>query len=183
MKNKTPKSPKTVEISEEEFDDLQSRLKNRALQESDYELISGALHFLVWLQLSLKEAQISIGRLRKLFGFSAKRNQPRSDPKDYNKNSSEEDESEPAAESTENSEGSKSSPSSGSSPKKKGHGRNPHTAYWGAPTIPIALKDLKPGDSCPLGCSGKVGSRPPAIATARAAPSCHWESDCSRGSL
>lgn len=47
---------------------------------------------------------------------------------------------------------------SANSPKKprKGHGRNAAAAYRGAMKVAVPHASLKPGDSCPDGCGGKV---------------------------
>ena len=157
------KTPKKVDLSEEDYEKLQERLKKRELQDSDYELISGALQFIMWLQFSLKEAKISIGRLSKLFGFTTKRRKRRGSPKDYQQSVSPgDDESEPGP-SSEEEEPSGDEESRQSLPKKKGHGRKPHTAYTGAPTIEVSHRDLKVGDPCPLDCGGWLYAVAPGI--------------------
>jgi transposase len=146
------KAPKQIDLSEEEYKKLQERIKQRELQESDYELLAGTLQFMIWLQRSLKEAKISIGRLTKLFGFSSKgKKKRRTSPKNYTPpSSSDESESEPGSEVPQPSE----------DKKRKGHGRIPHTAYTGAPTVEVPLNDLQAGDDCPLECGGILKNVP-----------------------
>ena len=55
----------------EEYEQLLKRVENRELRESDYETISCVFDLYFWLQNSLKEAKISIGRLTKLFKFTS----------------------------------------------------------------------------------------------------------------
>lgn len=149
------KTPKKVDLSQEEYEQLQERLKKRELQDSDYELLSGALQFMLWLQNSLKEAKISISRLSKLFGFSPRSKKRRTGPRDYNPSSAD-DESDGAEGTSE----SANSATPEDPPPKKGHGRLPHSAYTGAPTIKVAHPTLKGGDPCPLNCGGTISIAP-----------------------
>ena len=76
--------PRAIELSQEEAEELNQRIKNRDLMESDWKLFEGLVQFVVWLQFSLKEAKISIGRLSSLFGVSRKKKQ-RSSSQSQNK--------------------------------------------------------------------------------------------------
>ncbi len=47
--------------------------------------------------------------------------------------------------------------------KRKGHGRNGAAAYTGADKVELAHPALKPGDTCPQCCQGKVYSMAPTV--------------------
>ena len=67
------KEPKRVDLTKEEADALIDRVKSNQLTVSDRELLAGIVQFMLWLQHCLREARLSITRLRSLFGFSTEK--------------------------------------------------------------------------------------------------------------
>ncbi len=152
--------PQAIELSQEEAEALNQRIKNRDLSESDWKLFEGLVQFILWLQFSLKEAKISIGRLSSLFGFSKKKTKRSSKDSQNNDTSSErEEEKEPHKPPLDSSQKKMSQKEE----KTKGHGRNPHERYTGAKTIELSHPDLKAGGPCPLECGGSLYKVPSGV--------------------
>ena len=63
------KAPNRLDFSPEEIDDLINRLNHKCLKEEDYPLLTDILMAMIWLSFSLKEKELSIKRLRKIFGI------------------------------------------------------------------------------------------------------------------
>lgn len=84
------KEPEAITLSEEEINDLrQSLLVNIGLSSRHRDLLIGLLDNHIWLQFELKEAKMSIDRLRKIFGVkSEKRNSSAKNDNNNNPDSS-----------------------------------------------------------------------------------------------
>ena len=152
--------PQAIELSPEEAEALNQRIKNRDLSESDWKLFEGLVQFVIWLQFSLKEAKISIGRLSSLFGLSKKKKQ-RSKGPSQNKDDSAREEEEKDSQNPSLDSSQQTTPRR--EEKAKGHGRSPHESYTGAKTIQLSLSDLKAGDPCPLECGGTLYEVPSGV--------------------
>src|SRR6476619_3654379 len=63
------KAPRCLDFTPEEIDGLINRLNNKCLQEGDYSLLTDILRAMIWLSFSLQEKELSIKRLRKIFGI------------------------------------------------------------------------------------------------------------------
>ena len=151
--------PQVIDLSQEEAESLNQRIKNHDLTESDWKLFEGLIQFVIWLQFNLKEAKISIGRLRRLFGFPRKKKRSPGQPQ--NKDASPKKEGE--ADSQKSSLDSSQQNLSGEKEKAKGHGRTPHTSYTGAKTIQLSFPDFKADDPCPLECGGALYEAPSGV--------------------
>ena len=152
--------PQAIELSPEEAEALNQRIKNRDLSESDWKLFEGLVQFVIWLQFSLKEAKISIGRLSSLFGLSKKKQQ-RSKGRSQNKEDSAKEEGEKEAQNPSLDSSQQNTPRK--EEKAKGHGRTPHESYTGAKTIQLSFPNLKAGDPCPLVCGGVLYEVPSGV--------------------
>jgi len=62
-------SPNRLDFTPEEIDGLIHRLENKCLQEGDYLLLSEILRAMIWLNCSLQEKELTIRRLRRIFGI------------------------------------------------------------------------------------------------------------------
>lgn len=62
-------TPNRLDFTPEEIDQLIDRLDKKCLQERDYTLLTDILRAMVWLSFSLQEKELSIKRLRKIFGI------------------------------------------------------------------------------------------------------------------
>jgi len=168
--------PQAIDLSQEEAESLNQRIKNRNLTEGDWKLFEGLIQFVIWLQFNLKEAKISIGRLRRLFGFPKKKRsavstdhrsgvpsgkkQQESDPPQGNDASPKKEEE--IGSQNPSLDSSQQNPTRGKE-KAKGHGRTPHTSYTGAKTIELSHTNLKAGDPCPLECGGVLYEVPSGV--------------------
>ncbi len=63
------KAPNRLDFTPEEVDELINRLNNKCLLEGDYSLLMDILRAMIWLSFSLQEKELSIKRLRKIFGI------------------------------------------------------------------------------------------------------------------
>ena len=156
------KTPNRLDFTPEEIDQLINRLNNKCIEEKDYSLLMDILRAMVWLSFSLQEKELSIKRLRKIFGIkteSAKKllelangkSLAKNDATDNSKNDNAENtspESDPNKETTQKKEPPVEKP--------KGHGHRPSTDYSQAKVIDIVHQTLKRGSACPDCLKGKL---------------------------
>ena len=88
------RNPQAIDLSQEEAEWLKQRIRNRDLEEGDWKIFEGLVQFVIWLQFTLKETKIRLGRLRRLFGISQKRKKSRKSDPSPNKDASENKEEE-----------------------------------------------------------------------------------------
>jgi transposase len=138
------KTSKQLKISGKQLKGLQKRIKERKLQDSDYELLQGLAETVECLSQALAEKDTSIGRLCKyLLGA----------PTETARNILGRDKKGEEKPETTNAADKDKAPSK---PKPKGHGRKPASAYEGGSKITIEHPELTSGDRCP-GCDkGKL---------------------------
>lgn len=163
------KPPRRLDFTPEEIDLLIDRLNQKCLQEEDYPLLTDVLKAMIWLSFSLQEKELSIKRLRKIFGIkteSAKKllelahgkslDESEFSNEENTKNNSER-ENEQAASKDDDERGAKNGSKKVSETKrndeneKKGHGHRSSEDYSEAKTIEIPHQSFKKGDTCP-GC-------------------------------
>lgn len=153
------KPPRRLDFTPEEIDQLIDRLNNKCLQEEDYLLLTDVLKAMIWLSFSLQEKELSIKRLRKIFGIkteSAKKLLELAHGKSLDEGGF------PNKEDAE--ENPKKDPKKGTEPKKnnennsekKGHGHRPSNDYSEAKTIEISHQSFKKGDTCPECFKGRL---------------------------
>lgn len=148
----SPNKPEVVSLNDAEVEALKKRVAESSLAQSDQKVLLATLSFNFWLQTQLARAQLSILRLKKIFGLPTEKKKPK-----------ENDASEEAIASgllaitpPEQDSGATAPSSQSPTPKKKprfdpnaNHGRYAANDYIGCPLIPIAHDKLKPGDICP----------------------------------
>lgn len=61
--------PKKIDLTPEQAEALRQRLVSNQLNENDKEILLGMVSFNFWLREQLALAKMSIGRLKRLFGF------------------------------------------------------------------------------------------------------------------
>lgn len=156
------KAPKRLDFTPEQIDELIDRLNNKCLKEEDYALLTDLIRAMVWLSFSLQEKQLSIKRLRSIFGIkteSAKKLLELAHGKGLNSNGSTAEDSTPENESDEtssNQDGLSNEKEPEPEKKPKNHGHRPSSEYTQAKTIDIAHQTLKKGSSCPACLKGKL---------------------------
>ena len=129
-----PVKPKRLQICGKQLKALQNRIRQRNLDDGDYDVLQGLAETVACLSQALAEKDVSIARLCKyLLGAPT--------------------------ETARNVLGRKkplAAQDDAQAPKPKGHGRQPASAYAGADRVAIAHPDLAAGDHCP-GCEkGKL---------------------------
>ena len=146
------KAPKHLDFTPEQIEELIDRLNNEALRKEDYPVLGNLLKAIIWMNFSLQEKQLSIQRLRAIFGIKtesaknlakfieAQAAAPTNNP-DQNDQQTASD-SEAASENK--------------FPPKNGHGHRPASDFTQAKTIHIAHQSLKRGSTCPVCLKGKL---------------------------
>jgi len=132
--------PKEIDLTEEELQELLRRIDEDLLTEADRELIRGVLRAHVWLSQRLREKEMSLKRLFRLF-FRKRTESSRNILKEVRKRTDEE-------------EVRPGSVSSAEAPS--GHGRRPGSEYTGARRIHCTHPELQPGSACPECLRGRV---------------------------
>jgi len=167
------KAPHRLEFTPEAIDELIDRLNNKCLQEGDYPLLTDILRAMIWLSFSLQEKELSIRRLRKIFGIkteSAKKLLELAHGKclkpdnSTDENSGEDDskskdfgESDSEKENKELDLSNDPCKDEGQTKgKPKNHGHRSSEDYSEAKIFNIAHQTLKKGDVCPDCLKGKV---------------------------
>lgn len=138
--------PKRLDFTPEEIDLLLSRIENRQLEAADFPLLAELLRAMIWLQGSLAEKELSIARLRNIFGIKTETAKKLSGLlKKGNKNK--EENKTDASDTLNNSE---------EPTPPKGHGHRNSSDYQEARLIKIAHESLKRGNICPKCQKGKL---------------------------
>ena len=153
------KAPNRLDFTPEEVDELINRLNNKCLVEGDYSLLTDILRAMIWLSFSLQEKELSIKRLRKIFGIkteSAKKLLELAHGKALDQDNSADAPKENDLESEETNLDKDSSAKKKEPKKAKNHGHRPSTDYSEAKVIDIAHNSLKKGDVCPDCLKGKI---------------------------
>ncbi len=165
------KQSKPIELTLEDRTGLIERIKNNTLTVNDAEILMGLMDFNLWLQFSLQEKTISIGKLQNFFGSKTeKRKKKKKDDNvsggPQNKTDGEEtsDNSNAIKDDQSNTEseniGNASEPTLESTTNVRKYvpnkGRLGHEQYTGAEIIPIKAP-YQAGDPCPEdNCDGKL---------------------------
>jgi transposase len=150
------KAPKHLDFTPEQVEELIDRLTKEALRKEDYPVLINLLKAVVWMSFSLQEKQLSIQRLRAIFGIKtesakklAKFIQEQAGNPSLPANTSEQDSQQTPA----NPDATLDKPASKG---KNGHGHRPASNYTQAKTIHIAHQSLKKRSSCPACLKGKL---------------------------
>ncbi len=168
------KTPTRLDFTPEEIEALVYRLDNKCLEEKDYALLTEVLRAMIWLSFSLQEKELTIKRLRSIFGIkteSAKKllelargkkskgenaegqNTANSDLDEDHANEGEDHSNKDEGHANE--EGKKQSESE-KEERPKNHGHRPSSDYTQASVIDIAHQTLKKGDTCPECLKGRL---------------------------
>jgi transposase len=156
------KRPEEVELSREEGEALLARLEANTLTAEDRQVLGKVLTFYFWLLFALREAKLSLKRLKALV-FGEKPKPPKPPPSDGPPSGGSVNGSKP---SSSTSEGVSATPLS-SPPKKKppppGHGRHGADVYRGAQTVECRHEELAVGERCPTCGRGSLYRLPPGV--------------------
>lgn len=134
------KEPEKVSLSEEQLNELESKIKGSNLDESAQELLVKSLRGMIWLSKMLEAKKLSIRKLSKLFGFKTEKS--------------------PA---TSSSSPEKKRPKDSGPAADNRNGKNGHDKLTGAKRVFHQHQELSKGDCC-LGCGkGKLYHVTPGI--------------------
>lgn len=156
------KAPKHIDFTPEQIEDLIDRLDKETLRKEDYPILTNLLKAIVWMNFSLQEKQLSIQRLRAIFGIRTEsaKNLARFINQQTNADDSNPEKETPADTTDkvppDNEEITHSKDETSSSEKKGNHGHRPASDYSQAKIINIAHQSLKKGSICPSCHKGKL---------------------------
>src|SRR5215475_5091222 len=156
------KQPEDVRLSREEGEALIERIERNALSAEDRRLLGKILTFYFWLLFALREAKLSLKRLKALvFGEKPKKPKPPSAGGTAGGGSPDARETATSA-----AQGASSAPAS-SLPEPKtplpGHGRHGADVYRAAQTVACRHEELAVGERCPACGRGSLYQVPPGI--------------------
>lgn len=163
--------PKRIEMLSDEQDDFIKSIEESNLPARYQEIATGLIEFNQWLEFNLQEKNISISRLRKIFGCTSEKqsNKDKGDNKD--KKNDEGNELSPDNDATDlndhvspdtSEETEEQMPEPPEPSNSRNSGRLSHDAYKNAEIIEIS-SDYKPGESCPTCRRGKLKKVKPGI--------------------
>ncbi len=152
------KAPNRLDFTPEEIDSLIYRLDNKCLEEGDYSLLTEVLRAMIWLSFSLQEKELSIKRLRNIFGIkteSAQKLLELAHGKSLDQNDTTGNQA--TANSADDKNGKDGSKQGKRDKKKaKNHGHRSSQDYSEAKIVDIAHQALNKGDRCPDCLKGKL---------------------------
>ena len=158
------KAPTHLDFTPEQIEALIERLDKQALAKEDYPVLTNLIKAIVWMNFSLQEKQLSIQRLRSIFGI--KTESAKSLAKLMAQAQAAEDEAaaassnqtdEQSAVPDQNGEPEEDTPTKKNPPEAKGkHGHRPSSDYTQAKILDIAHEFLKKGSLCPSCDKGKL---------------------------
>lgn len=144
--------PQRVEVRLEELEAILERAEREPLSAKDREILRAAFESFAWLTDQLRKKNVSLARLRQLFGLSTSEK-----AKDVLGEVQKPDEGKSSEASDDIAKGAGEKSGEGEEKNKpKGHGRNGAEDYSGAERIYTPHESLKPGDACPECEDGKV---------------------------
>jgi transposase len=157
------KQPEDVQLSREEGEALIERIERNALSAEDRQLLVKLLTFYFWLLFALREAKLSLKRLKALV-FGEKPKKPKPPPSGGTTGGGSPDEQETATSAAQG----VSSPGVVPSPEKKsqppGHGRHGADVYRAAQTVECRHEQLAVGERCPACGRGTLYRLLPGVA-------------------
>lgn len=165
--------PEQIHLTPEEAQALQARIEGSSLEPRDIKIMVGLISFSLWLQKKLELMQLSLDRLRRLFGLKSK-TEKKTSKKGEDSHGSNDKASDDLSDSSTTEEAIQGTPDStpADSSKKKSavfdpqanHGRLSANDYTGCPLVVINHSELKAGDACPACLAAKQSGKLKAIA-------------------
>ena len=138
--------PEVLVLDMKELENIVKRALAGPISEADAEKLLNSLGSLVWLQQELATKNVTISRLRSLFGLSTSEKTR----KVVGEEAAKAEESEQSA--RDEPPGDPAAAEAPPKEKRKGHGRKGAAAYTGAERVAVPHPTLSPGDPCP--CCG-----------------------------
>jgi transposase len=151
---KAIKPPGRLELSETQVEELQEKLINNTLSESDRTILLKSLQSMIWLYKMLEHKKMSIKKLVRLFGFKTEKNLFNEGPANQNQEQSPGNDTDKTDKKDPPSAPPPATPASG--PKGGGHGKNGKDDYPGAGRVFHKHETLQPGVKCPACLRGNL---------------------------
>src|SRR5215813_7930892 len=149
------KQPEDVQLSREEGEALIERIERNALSAEDRQLLVKVLTFYFWLLFALREAKLSLKRLKALV-FGEKPKKPKPPSSGGAAGGGNQDEREPPTNASQDGSSAVASPT----PEKKalppGHGRHGADVYRAVQVVECRPEDLAVGERCPACGRGRL---------------------------
>src|SRR5262249_29050784 len=155
------KRPEDVQLSREEGEALLARLEANTLTAEDRQVLGKVLTFYFWLLFALREAKLSLKRLKALvFGEKPKKPRPPSSGGTSSGGGA-------SGDGTEGSTSRRESTAAPASPAQKppppGHGRQGADVYRAAQRVECCHEALAVGERCPACGRGRLYRLPPGV--------------------
>ena len=161
--------PNRLEFTPEQIEALLDRIGSQKLEEGDFALLADVVQAVIWMDWSLKEKQLSIHRLRAIFGIkseSAKKlaaivrqepSQSQENEQDLESETKDEQGGQDLESETKDEQGGNEQKKKLDHPEKKpGHGHGPASKWQEAKITNVAHENLKKGDLCSKCGKGKL---------------------------
>jgi hypothetical protein len=156
------KQPEDVQLSREEGEALIERIERNALSAEDRRLLVKILTFYFWLLFALREAKLSLKRLKALvFGEKPKKPKPPSSSGPAGGGGPNERETAPSSAPAVSSAA--AAPTPEQQPPPPGHGRYGAAVYRAAQTVACRHEELAVGERCPACRRGTLYRLPPGV--------------------
>jgi transposase len=156
------KRPEDVHLSREEGEALLARLEANTLTAEDRRVLGKVLTFYFWLVFALREAKLSLKRLKTLvFGEKPKKREPPTSGGTPSGGSASRRGAQPGAAQVVQ-ESAPGAPSAGKA-RPAGHGRQGADVYRAAQTVECRHDELAVGERCPACGRGRLYRLPPGI--------------------
>jgi transposase len=165
--------PAIIEMTEEELNALQERVKTKQLIEDDYSIFEKTIQFVLWVQIKLEHAKITMNKFKQLlFGSKTEKKKRTKNGADNTPNNTSKKEKTTEQSTNETPDLNLASNqdmnivlSSSNTPddlktKRKGHGRIAASEYTPDEIIVVMHETLKAGDDCPAACGGRLYALP-----------------------
>jgi hypothetical protein len=142
------KQPEDVQLSREEGEALIERIERNALSAEDRQLLVKLLTFYFWLLFALREAKLSLKRLKALV-FGEKPKPPKPPASGGTTGGGSPDEQETVISASPDVSSAAAAPTPEKKPPPPGHGRHGADVYRAAQTVACRHEQLAAGERCP----------------------------------
>jgi transposase len=156
------KRPEEVQLSREEGEALLARLEANTLTPEDRQVLGKVLTFYFWLLFALREAKLSLKRLKALvFGEKPKPAKPPSS--DGTPRGGSAGGGEPPSSASPGGQAAAAASPPAQKPPPPGHGRQGAEVYRAAPRVECRHEELAVGERCPACGRGRLYRLPPGV--------------------
>lgn len=156
------KQPEEVQLSREEGEALIERIERNTLSAADRQLLVKVLTFYFWLLFALREAKLSLKRLKALV-FGEKPKPPKPPSADGTPSGGSAGENNARTDSSQGVQAAGPAVPPAKKPPPPGHGRQGADVYQAAQTVECRHEELAVGERCPACGRGTLYRLPPGV--------------------